>query len=247
MNARCCICHKTLEQAGVLHRINAKGVSAVWACPDHISQTDGRVDPEVQEITDIITGSTEPMMINLRGTSGAGKSTVFTTFMKMVNACGCEVTPVFREGRRQPWFYSARSPRPWRLLGHYETACGGCDTIKTVDEVYDLVRAGLAGGEVALFEGIMVQDDVKRAVAFNQEFGDMHVIALTTPIEECLSAIRDRRKARGDDRPLNEKNTRGRAASLERTVLRLEAGGVPVERLDRNAALTRVCRLVGLD
>jgi predicted alpha-1,6-mannanase (GH76 family) len=187
------------------------------------------------------------MMINLRGTSGAGKSTVLTTFKSMVNAAGIEVTPVFREGRRQPWFYSAPAPRPWRLLGHYESPCGGCDTIKTVDEVYDLVRAGVLGGEAVLFEGIMVQDDVRRAVAFHKEFGDMVVIGLTTDIETCLSAIRDRRVARGDTRPLNEKNTRGRAASLERTLRRLEEGGVPVERLDRGAALTRVCRLMGLD
>lgn len=186
------------------------------------------------------------MMINLRGTSGAGKSTVVRGFMSHVQAHMDVILPHFITGRRQPWYYSGTAPRPWRALGHYETACGGCDTIKTVDEVYRLVQDGLEAGQAVLFEGIMVQDDVRRAVAFNQQFHDMHVIALTTDIEECLRAVRSRREARGDPRPLNEKNTRGRAASLERTLRRLRDGGVAVEFHDREAALQRVIDLVSL-
>lgn len=53
---KCCICHKTIEHVGVLHRVNAKGVPGVYACGKHVGQTDAVVDPEVREITNILSG-----------------------------------------------------------------------------------------------------------------------------------------------------------------------------------------------
>lgn len=52
----CCVCHKGPQQGITVHRINAKGQPGIWAFEKHIKQTDGRIDPEVKKITDILEG-----------------------------------------------------------------------------------------------------------------------------------------------------------------------------------------------
>lgn len=209
------------------------------------------------------------VVVNLRGTGGSGKSTV----VRRVMGRYLSRMPLTEPGRRQPVGYVLEAPDavPLYVVGHYETACGGCDTIKTVDRVYEMVSAVLRdGGHDVLYEGIMVQDDVRRAVELDQrlkrEYGcngdqcavcqddqegchkpGLHVILLSTPIEECLAAIRARRLERGDERPLSEKNTRERARRQEGVRGRLRDAGVSVERLDRSAAYLRVCALLRLD
>lgn len=199
--------------------------------------------------------------INIRGTGGSGKSTLVKRIMELYPYKGPVVIPSVR---RQPLGYlcgddpytdavargevEATPPKLW-VPGHYETACGGCDTIKTVDEVYRMLADGLEKGRNVLYEGIMVMDDVRRAVELDQRIkrgqpGGLYVIALTTPIEECLAAIQGRRDARGEVKPLNPKNTTDRARRLLGSLRRLEAAGVAVERLDREAAFLRVRELL---
>lgn len=192
-----------------------------------------------------------PIAVNIRGTGGSGKSTLVKRIMELYPAYQM---PVIVPGRKRPERYILRqTPDAARALiipGHYETACGGCDTIKTVDQVYDMVRSSLTGGDDVLYEGIMVQDDVTRAVALDKELkaqgGQLHVIRLTTKVEDCLAAIRDRRAARGEEKPLNEKNTRQRYERVLRSCDRLRHAGVAVEALDREAAFARVRELLGV-
>lgn len=198
-------------------------------------------------------------VINLRGTSGAGKSTVVTRVMALYP----ERVPVPRPKGKRPAAYVLRRPGapPLFVPGHYETACGGCDTLKTVDEVYTMVRGAVEAGSDVLYEGIMVQDDLRRAVALDQwvklrnmvppdggseDPEGIHVIRLTTPIELSLAAVRARREARGETKPLNEKNTRARHETQVRMVGRLITAGVAVDELDREQAYARVCALLGL-
>lgn len=183
------------------------------------------------------------MLINIRGTSGAGKSHL----VRRVMDCYAGRDEVRVDGRKQPLYYNMTgAPRPLRVLGHYNTACGGCDTIKTPDQVYELLTAAVADGHDVLYEGIMVQDDVRRCVDVNRSLQPVRVIWLSTPIEECLRGVRSRREARGDDRPLNERNTRERARRLEGIVSRLRAAGVAVDELDREDAFDLCCYLLGL-
>lgn len=178
------------------------------------------------------------MIINLRGTSGAGKSTVVRRVMGLYDR-----HPYYIDGRRQPLGYACHpkegaSPdvRSLWVPGHYETPCGGCDTIKTVDQVYEIVRGAAERGYDVLYEGIMVQDDVKRCVALNRERAVI-VVRLTTPMSDCLAAIQARRDERGDDRELNPTNTISRDHRLRTSMLpRLREGGVNVVELDREGA-----------
>lgn len=185
-----------------------------------------------------------PVAINIRGTSGAGKSTL----VKKITALYPSGTAQRMDGRKRPigvWYGGPDEVPRLFVPGHYETACGGCDTIKTVDQVYDLVRGATERGYNVLYEGIMVMDDVRRAVELHK-VSQLTVIGLTTPVDVCIARIIARRAERGEDRPLKEKNTRDRAERCTRGLARLRDAGVRVERLDCDEALVLCRQLLGV-
>lgn len=188
-----------------------------------------------------------PAVVNLRGTSGAGKSTVVRRVMEKYVPGGEQA--VFQEGRRQPLAYLLRPPRegmnPLYIPGHYETPAGGCDTLPTIDRVYELVEGAAEKGYDVLFEGIMVQDGrLSRFMEFYKKYQPT-VIELTTPIQECLAGVQARRDARGDIRPLNPKNTIQRAERVRRGCSRIRDAGGKVLKLDREAAYQECLRVLG--
>lgn len=188
------------------------------------------------------------MIVNLRGTSGAGKSTVVREVVRAYTPGGIEYLGL--QGRRQPYGYIHTALRAGisRLYvpGHYETPCGGCDTIKTVDEVYALVTRYAAEGFDVLYEGIMVQDDVRRAIEFSAVYkADFQVVALDTPIDVCLAGIQSRRDTKGDARPLNPKNTISRAKSVDRNMIKLAEAGVMTWTLSRETAPDTILKWFG--
>ena len=77
-------------------------------------------------------------VINLRGTSSAGKRTLARSIM----AAYSRQEPVYRPGRRRPVAVACRSDGrcPLAVLGHYDTACGGCDTSARLDDVFAALR-----------------------------------------------------------------------------------------------------------
>ena len=183
------------------------------------------------------------LAINIQGTSGSGKSTLVRSIMLHYQANA----PCYVDGRKQPHHYLLSvEGRPCLVVpGHYATPCGGCDTLKTVDDVYATVHKAIEAKSNVLYEGIMVADDTRRAIDLNS-IAEVHVILLTTPIETCLASIQNRRDARGDTRPLNPKNTISRARAHENGCKRLEAEGVAVHRLSRDEALAKVKELLNL-
>ena len=200
------------------------------------------------------------LAINIRGTGGSGKSTLVKRVMELYP----NMAKIVEQGRRRPlstahWWSeddsnrSGLKARPSGLLvpGHYETACGGCDTIKTVDKVYELVHAATLGdGNNVLYEGIMVMDDVTRAVKLDQDLrkvsGKLVVISLTTPVDDCIASIKKRRAEQGNEKPLSEKNTRDRAKRQENILHRLKQAEVQIYKLDREAAFLKVRELLGV-
>jgi len=177
------------------------------------------------------------MIIQVRGTSGSGKSTL----VKNVLAVAHRRTPFKEEGRRQPIGYLASYEvgPTIAIPGHYETACGGCDTVPSMDKVFDLVvkSAAMPGVTHVLFEGLLASEEVRRTVELHKAFpGQLRVLQLTTEVEDCLASIRARREARGDARPLKEGNTRNRVAVIDRACVRLREAGVAVIRADRDDA-----------
>ena len=191
------------------------------------------------------------MIINIRGTSGAGKSHLVRSIMELY----LTKIPAFIEGRKRPISYLLQGVttnstfKPLFVPGHYDTPTGGCDTISKPDDVYTLVNSAADKGYDVLFEGIMIGDDVRRCVELKKKYGveNVVVIALNTPIEQCLAGIQSRRDMRGDDRELNPKNTISRLDRLKRSMMpRLRDAGVNAKWLSREEAFTTVKEALGL-
>lgn len=151
------------------------------------------------------------MVVNVRGTSGSGKSTVVRGIMAMGT-----VTPIGAE--KKPDGYIVQIPtldKNVYVVGPYVTACGGCDQITTQDEICDRIRIYSSMGHV-LVEGLLMSHSFARYAALDRELAlsDVHCVwaFLDTPLEVCLDRVRSRREERraitgAEFKELNVKNT----------------------------------------
>ncbi len=177
------------------------------------------------------------MIINIRGTSGSGKSTVMR---KVMEHCG-PWTAAYQEGRKQPLYY--RSTGDWKnlvVLGHYESPCGGCDTIGSARQVFELIQRfndemyGVDENATILCEGLLLSEDTK----WFSQLPDLRVYYLVTSLETCLAQIKQRRLAAGNIKELNIENTSKRVAVIERSRVKLiEAGATCIRCSARQAVM----------
>lgn len=203
------------------------------------------------------------MIIQIRGTSGSGKSYLVKQVMKRFP----KREPVYAQprlfgrslsafvqsseelSRKTPIAYLLRRPgskKALALLGSYERTCGGADTIASIERGYQLVKQFASEGHHVLFEGLLASELVDQAVDLFKQEKRFLIIGLNTPLEDCLQAVRQRRDASGDERELNPKNTSNRVRAIMRAMERLKRAGVKTVWLDREAALRRVCKELGL-
>ena len=151
------------------------------------------------------------MIVKLHGTSGSGKSTIAWRFLKdYPNAARTSEV-----GKIEA--YDVRVPEltlPLYILGRYSTQCGGCDTL-SADQQIDLLHCYAPLGHV-LYEGLLASEYYGRLGEASERYGKDHVFAfLDTPIDLCIERVKARRLAAGNDKPLNEDNTRGRIKKIE--------------------------------
>ncbi len=194
------------------------------------------------------------MITNIRGTSGSGKSTVVFNLLKhfraegelfavfMHHAGGEYTIPMDQEpdssfdvhlGYQIFQHFDSNRPTyksPLRIVGKYLTPCGGCDGIKTQDEVSDRVRAWYNMGYEVLFEGLLISTIVGRwaemaeSVAENgSRLHNMRFVFLNTPEEVCVERVKARRAAKGNLKPLNETNTRDKWRLMQTIIAKLQA------------------------
>lgn len=178
------------------------------------------------------------MIIQIRGTSGSGKSTIVRRVMEMFP----EREPQFIDGRKQPILYVLRngfSP-PLVVLGHYESPCGGCDTLESFDEVFSLAEAAHEGGYNVLMEGVLMYCEIPRTLGFHLLGYPQHIIALDTDLQTCVAGVNARRLERGNLEPVNPANTATKHRGTVTTVKALAALGVPVVWESRDAAFNSI-------
>lgn len=156
------------------------------------------------------------MIIQIRGTSGSGKSTAMKWILDSMFW-----QAEYAEGRKRPLYYrGVDEAEGIVILGHYESPCGGCDTIGSARAVYDLIQT--LSTSVILCEGLLLSEDVK----WTSQMTNVRCIFLTTPLDVCLKQIEARRKADGNDKPLNPANTSNRVKTIQRARDKLEGMGV---------------------
>jgi hypothetical protein len=145
------------------------------------------------------------LIINPRGTSGSGKTELVRRILAEYGwrrgGTLDEVQPLFWPRRKAPFAYRLQHPldgRPLIVLGHYGVTSGGCDTIRVKDgglaEAARLADEFATSGYDVLLEGLRLSSDVElsRKLAASDA---MHVLLLTTPIDECVRNLIGRRRA----------------------------------------------------
>lgn len=187
-------------------------------------------------------------IVNIRGTSGSGKSTLVRAVMDHP-AYGTKLS-FKEEGRKRPIGYQlvrvdGNGP-DLAVIGHYETACGGCDTINKMERIFGLVGLSWEKGMDVLFEGLLISADAARTIQLADYVGleQLLVVGLNVPLQLCLDSVNARRREkRGPDAPpVNPKNTESKWKGTRSSMKRLEAHGISCEWHDRNSALDRVLR-----
>lgn len=187
------------------------------------------------------------MIVNIRGTSGSGKSTVVRDIMAMYKGNRLKF---YQTGRKQPIGYVHHRPygepgRSLAVVGHYETPCGGCDTINSMDEIFALVRESHDLGHDVIFEGLLISAEVNRMAALHADGYPCHVIALDVPLDLCLERVNGRRQAKTPGKgPVNPKNTESKHKGTLMSARRLQEAGVSVCTADNPTAVAYIKSLL---
>jgi hypothetical protein len=187
------------------------------------------------------------MIINIRGTSGSGKSYA----AKAVAALYGVARPVYVPGRRQPLYYLLPHPiagRPsLQLVGHYEVSAGGCDNVKDLEWVFDIVAEGAQFGRDLLFEGLLVSGDFNRTLALYKAGYPITVIAMDTPLAACLDSVNARRRLKDPySEPVNPFKTVCKYREVKRKMLQFRQEGLPALWLSRDQVLPYLIELLHL-
>lgn len=188
------------------------------------------------------------MLINIRGTSGAGKSTLVRELMKRYR-----LQPIMAWWRRQPLGYFGYHDTAKTLFipGHYETDCGGTDTLPSIELTYNLVRKYANQGCNVIWEGLITQSDVIRCIQLHKDKYEVRVIFLNTSLEVCLESVQARRDAKARLRgkeivPLDPKNTRAKYRQLQPQWKRFSEAGMLIGDADRKSAFDIVTEAFGV-
>lgn len=179
------------------------------------------------------------MIINIRGTSGSGKSTIVYNLMDI-----WPWKPCVQPGSKKWSAVQIDSPHGIiYAIGSYQTQCGGCDGVPTQDEVCRRVRYYAKRGHV-LFEGLIVTSCYARYRDLMDELGDYKMCFLNTPLRTCISRVKKRRKKKGNNKPFNPANTEAKFHQTRRTIERAEEDNVDYQILDYKHATEEVICLL---
>lgn len=195
-------------------------------------------------------------VVQLRGTSGSGKTTAMRALFDEIEA---EPFQLDERGRKVRVYGGVLTTRDGDevlayILGDYspERSAGGCDTIPTVQETIDLIeRYGSKENSIVVFEGLLLAHSWGALGEYvHPRWGKRYVNAfLDTPVERCIKRVAKRRADRGQDTEGDraakiEKNIREDYYRVELCYKRvLDRGGVRVD-IDHTDAKKQFVNLV---
>jgi hypothetical protein len=150
---------------------------------------------------------------------------------------------VYVEKRKKPLYYKmVFNETPVIVLGHYEAACGGGDTIGSAPKIYKLTeelsekyKSYTGKLPIILWEALIPSEDVIWTVK-TLEWDTPIVYYLTTSLDTCFEQIKQRRLLEGNTKEVDRYKTSTRMPSIERSRVRLLEQGVKCVRCSSNQA-----------
>ncbi len=171
------------------------------------------------------------IIINIRGSSGAGKTTVVRRFVERLPHEAIGGTPGKPKGYRVDATTWGIATPVW-IVGSYENTCGGADGIRTQEEIADRVVKAQPFGHV-LVEGLLLSQIGLGGTAtpilkdHGAVFGFMD-----TPWDTCVARVLFRRAVAGNDKELDpEKNMRRNFNSVQTVAKKLRDAGCDVRTI----------------
>ena len=168
-------------------------------------------------------------ILRISGTFGSGKTTAARDFLAYPHE---ELRGV--DGKTKG--YKIEVPgltAPVFLLGSYHNTCGGCDGIPTQVEIAERALKAHPHGHVlmegALLSGAGLNGAVTKAV---EPTGCAVYIFLDTPQNECITRVKIRRAAAGNEEPFNPVNLVKKFESVVSTYKALRAAGCTTHLID---------------
>lgn len=179
------------------------------------------------------------MIVSIAGTSGSGK----TTLARALIAQATERVDVKGDKDR---VLGAILELPGKLstflVGRYQDGLQtcGCDTIKDVVRVYELVDEYAKLGFNVVYEGLFVMNHTRGPELARRHRGNTTVIRLTNSLEECKRSVNERRAAQGEGPLESWKNTEGNHKRATNYGDKMRNAGANVIYTKREVALERL-------
>lgn len=184
------------------------------------------------------------VVVNLRGTHGAGKSTVAVSIL-----ASWPSRELYLGGKLVGYRVDWRRKEPLYIVGPYRTACGGCDAIQPYDRIWPLVRGVALAGHHCLFEGALVScsyGSIGEASELLPKSVKFVFATLDTPLETCIQRVNARRAANGKSPLEDTRNIEGKHKSVLSSHLRAFDRGRRVCGIHHEHAAQEVLALFGV-
>lgn len=149
-------------------------------------------------------------VIKMGGCNGSGKTTVARALLDLILVDGHK-TPPSGKTKVDRHYVGMLNGTEVVVLGGYEQACGGMDTIGDKEDRLALLKKHCKPGRIIFYEGLMTgktygrmgeisEADVKKGNNWLYAFMD-------TPFDVCVARVLQRRAAAGNDAPFDPERT----------------------------------------
>lgn len=189
-------------------------------------------------------------LVGIKGTSGSGKTTIVFKLLSQYKT----KTNYFVNGRRQPiaHVFQNEGKRPLAVIGHYEAGsagCGGLDSISHYSCMLELVDHFWRKGYHVMMEGLLYTGDAIQTIKTNEMTnGQLRVLALTTPMDDCIAAVNARRRDKDPNAAdVNPDNLLSKANSVPGVMSKLEEAKVQAKYVARDEGWEWVAKIFGHD
>jgi hypothetical protein len=180
-------------------------------------------------------------ILNIRGTSGSGKSAVVRQLMDHFGV----QAEIAKPSTQRVWAYVLRNGM--HVLGRYETACGGADTVASFGKIRTQLNILARRGNV-VFEGLLWSGVFKSSDDFARSVPHRVIFALLdTPPDLCVSRVLARRRTAGNAKPFDARRTLDKHRSVLSTQDRLLKAGHDARILPHEEPLNTILHWLAED